>query len=405
MIPLEEALAIVDRTLAGSAPPPAEIVPARAAIGRVLAADEHARIDLPPFDKSAMDGYAVAEGDERDAYRLLETVAAGQTPSVRLAPGDTVKVMTGAPVPHGAGKVIMQELTEEAGGVVRVRRHEAGSNICRRGEDIRAGETVLAGGRRLDATDVGNLVSCGITDVQALRPLRMAILSTGDEIVDDAAELRPGRIMNANGPMLVALAAEHGLAVVSERSVGDDLDETTAALAEAVRAADIVVLSGGVSVGELDCVPEAMDRVPLAVRFTRIAVQPGRPTVFATLRRGSGRSCGTVVFGLPGNPVSVCVMFHLFVLRAAARLCGAEPPQRELRLAMAGAFRRRRTDRAQFVPARLTETGAVEALEYHGSAHLLSLREADGFLQVPVGVKKLAAGQVATFLPMRGGGL
>ena len=393
MILLDEALAAVDAALTGAAPA-AETVPVREALGRVLAADQHSRLDLPPFDKSAMDGYAVLPGDEREAYRLLETVAAGQTPTARLEPGTAVKVMTGAPVPDGAGKVIIREVTDEAGETVRVRRHDASDNICRQGEDIRAGDPVLQAGRALDALDAANLVSCGITEVPVAARLRMAILSTGDEIVDDPAALRPGRIMNANGPMLAGLAAAHGLTVVAEQSVPDAPEPTVAALRGAMAAADIVVLSGGVSVGEYDYVLAAFEQAGLDVHFARIAVKPGKPTVFAT-------SGGRVVFGLPGNPVSVCVMFHLFVLRAAARLCGAPPPLRTVHLPLAAGYRRRKANREQFVPARRTADGAMEPLEYHGSAHLLAMREADGFLRVPIGVVELAAGDVAGFLPIR----
>jgi molybdopterin molybdotransferase len=402
MIEMADAFAIVDARLARPAPA-AETLPVRAAVGRILAADQHSRLELPPFDKSAMDGYAILPDDERDEYRLLESVAAGQTPTAKLAPGTTVKVMTGAPVPAGAGRVIMREFTEEAGEAVRVHRHGSKSNICVCGEDVRIGDLILPAGRRIDALDVANLVSCGVTDVAVALPVRVAIISTGDEIVDDPAELAPGKIMNANGPMLAGLAAAHGLAVVAEQSVSDDLEETAAALREALEAADIVILSGGVSVGDYDFVVGAFDRVGLAVHFASIAVKPGRPTVFASPEEGSEQAPGKAVFGLPGNPVSVCVMFHLFVLRAAAVLCGADPGPRQLRLAMAANYRRRKASRAQFVPARLTETGAVEPLEYHGSAHLLAFREADGLLHVPRGVEELAAGEEATFLPTWGG--
>lgn len=224
-------------------------------------------------------------------------------------------------------------------------------------------------------------------------PVRLAVLSTGDEIADDPADLAPGRIMNANGPMLAHLAADHGLRVVVERTVPDDVEQTVSALREALAAADIVAISGGVSVGDLDCVLEAFSRVGLKVHFSRIAVKPGKPTVFAT---GGGK----VVFGLPGNPVSVCVMFHLFVLRATRLLCGIPPRLREIRLPLASDLRRREADRLGFAPARLTETGAVEPLEYHGSAHLLALSRADGFFSVPAGVSELSAGEQVAFIAL-----
>jgi len=393
MIPLERAWALLDEALSGRTPA-SEIIPVRSARGRLLASDQHTRLDLPPFDKSAMDGYAVRADDERDTYRLLATVRAGQVPSVALVPGTAVKVMTGAPVPEGTGKVIMREFTEEDAETVRVLRHDDVGNLCLRGEDMKVGDRVLPAGCRLDALDLANLVSCGLTRVPVTLPIELAVLSTGDEIVDDPACLAPGKIMNANGPMLAHLAAKHGFDVVGERRIADDLDETVSALGEALEAAEMVVVSGGVSVGDFDHVLEAFERLGLAVAFSRVAVKPGKPTVFAT--RGE-----KVVFGLPGNPVSVCLMFHLFVLRAARRLRGVPAVLRLGRRVLASNFARRKAERRGFAPVRLTDEGDVEPLPYHGSAHLMSLSRADGFLSVPIGVREVPAGETVDFLDLR----
>ena len=395
-VPLDAAWARLDAALAGEAPA-AEIVPVRAARGRWLRADQASRLELPPFDKSAMDGYALLPGDEREEYRLLETVAAGQTPSARLLPGTTVKVMTGAPVPEGTGKVVMREDTEEVGEIVRVVRHDDRPNLCRRGEDVRVGDVLLRAGRRLGPVDVANLISCGVTEVPVAPRVKVAVLSTGDEIAADPADLRPGMIMDSNGPMLSGLAAAHGLEIVRERAVRDDLGETIAALEDALDAADLVVLSGGVSVGDFDYVLTAFERIGLKVHFSLIAVKPGRPTVFASRGRRA-------VLGLPGNPVSVFLMFHLFVLRAAARLGGVAPVLREFRMTLASGFRRRKTDRLEFVPVRLTEAAGVAPVEFHGSAHLAALAKADGFFAVPVGVAEVPAGQLVRFVPFAEGG-
>jgi len=392
MVTLEEARTVVDAALAGPTVE-AETLPVRAARGRILAEDQASRLELPPFDKSAMDGYALLAGDERSEYRLLETVAAGQTPTATLQPGTTVKVMTGAPVPAGTGRVIMREFTEETNGVVRVLSRGDRDNICKQGEDVRVGDVVLPAGRRIDAIDAANLIACGITHVPVASPPAAAVLVTGNEIVDDPAELTAGRIMNSNGPMLSGLAAAGGLAVGLERIVPDDPERTAAVLREAIDAAEIVVLTGGVSVGDFDYVVGAMVDVGLRVHFTSVAIKPGRPTVFATAGR-------TAVFGLPGNPVSVCLMFHLFVLRGAAVLRGLDPAARELRLPLASGFRRDKAKRMGFIPARLSDGGALEPLEYHGSAHLSALTRADGFFAVPVGVTEVAAGQLVTFVPM-----
>lgn len=392
MIPLDEALAIVDDTLA-TVRLPAETLPVRDALGRTLLLDATSRLDLPPFNKSAMDGYAILADDERHEYRLLGTVAAGEVASVPLAPGTTVRVMTGAPVPPGAGKVVMQEDTQADGDIVRVLEHRNATNICWQGEDVRTGDVVMPRGTTLTATDLANLVSCGLTEVTVSRRPRLAIISTGDEIVDSPDLLEPGKIMDANGPLLAALAREFGLDVVGESSFPDDQQAIAQGIRSALSQADIVVLSGGVSVGQFDFVVEALRDAGLRVHFCRVAVKPGKPITYA-----SGE--GGIAFGLPGNPVSAYVGFHLFVLRAAARIAGAEPGMRRLTLQLATAFTRRAADRAELVPASLSEIGTVEPVEFHGSAHLAALTRADGLFLVPRGVNSLPAGHEVAFMPL-----
>ena len=392
MIPIDEALGIVDAAL-GCTAPVGERIPARQTRGRVLLADQKSRVDLPAFDKSAMDGYAVLPDDERDHYRLLETIVAGHVGQAALVPGTAVKVMTGAAVPEGSARVIMVEDAEEHADLVTVRKHRRASNICKRGEDVRAGDVVLTAGTVLGSVEIANMIACGITEVEVARRVRAAVISTGDEIVDCFDLLAPGKIMNSNGPMLAGLAGEFGMAVVSEETVSDDKDATEKAMREAIERSDIVMLSGGVSVGEFDFVLDAFADVGLKVHFSRLAVKPGKPTVFAT-------APDKAVFGLPGNPVSVFLMFHLFVLRAAALMTGRTPNTREFRLRLATELKRRGTDRQSFVPARLTRNGDVEPVSYHGSAHLAALMRADGFLIVPVGVSELAAGDEVGFVPI-----
>jgi len=394
MIPLEDALEILDRTLT-PVRLPGEDLPVREALGRTLQDDVSSRLDLPPFDKSAMDGYAVLPGDEHDEYTLLGTVAAGQVCDLTLESGALVKVMTGAPVPEGAGRVIMVEDTEERDGKVMVRRHNSATNICRKGEDVHSGDCIMSAGTVLGTLQIANLISCGVTDVRVNRALRVALLSTGDEIVDDPSLIRPGKIMNANGPLLESLAQKFGLEVTAEQSVPDRSDETLKAIRTGLDRADILIASGGVSVGDYDFVLDAVAQAGLTVHFARVATKPGKPTVFAST--GS-----KVFFGLPGNPVSAYVTFHVFVLRAVARMTGADLYTREVELALARDFSRRKTERQEFIPARLTPDGRLEPVTYHGSAHLSALMSADGFFKVPVGVKMMNAGESVRFMPTGG---
>lgn len=392
MIPLEKAFALLDETLHGFRLP-TETLPAQKALGKVVHADQKSRLDLPPFNKSAMDGYAILPGDERDEYRLIEKIPAGKLGTRELVEGTTVKVMTGAAVPAGAGRVIMQEHTEEQGDRVKVHKHGGPAHICKQAEDVKTGDVILNAGSRLGALEIANLVSCGITEVEVSRQPSLSIISTGDEIEDDPSQIGPGKIMNSNGPMLAALADRFGLPVIGRRILRDDESSTREGIRAALEEADIVVLSGGVSVGEFDFVLDSLGEAGLQVCFSRLAVKPGKPTVFSW----SGEKCA---FGLPGNPVSVYVMFHLFVLRAVARMTGAEPPVRQIRLRLAKDFSRRKIERLQFVPARLTGEGTVAVVEFHGSAHLAAVLQADGFYQVPAGVASLNAGDEVAFSPL-----
>jgi molybdopterin molybdotransferase len=199
--------------------------------------------------------------------------------------------------------------------------------------------------------------------------------------------------MNSNGPMLAALARQQGLPVAGRRVLRDDEEATRRGIRAALEEADMVVLTGGVSVGQFDFVLSSLGEAGLQVRFSRVAVKPGKPTVFSW-------SDGKCAFGLPGNPVSAYLMFHLFVLRAAARMTGAQPPVREIRLRLSHDFTRRKLERLEFVPACLDKDGMVSAVEFHGSAHLAAVLRADGFFQSPVGIARLKAGDEVIFSPL-----
>ena len=303
--------------------------------------------------------------------------------------------MTGAPVPRGTGEVIPLEHVRVEGEAIHVVKRGKDPNFCTQGEDVRRGDRILRAGTRLGPVDVANLIGCGITEVEVFRPVRMAIVSTGDEIADDPAQLGPGMIMNTNGPMLAGLACQFGLEVTAERALVDDPALIASALRDALEGADFVVLSGGVSVGDYDYVGRAMAEAGLHIHFTTVAVKPGRPITYAS-------APGKAVFGLPGNPVSVYLMFHLFVLRAVARVTGRPWPMPELLIPLATTFHRRRTERQEYVPCRIADRGTLQAVEFHGSAHLTALGEADGFFVVPVGVAEIPAGQNVQFLPLKG---
>jgi molybdopterin molybdotransferase len=262
------------------------------------------------------------------------------------------------------------------------------------GEDVRRGDVILKAGMRLGALELANLLACGVTNVEVVRPVRLAIISTGDEIVERPDQLEPGKIIDTNTPLLESLAKGHDLEVVSVARVADDRDGTARAIRAGVEAADVVALSGGISVGEFDYVHDALADLGIQEIFSGVAIKPGRPLTCARA------NSGTFVVALPGNPVSVHLMFHLCVLRIAALLSGADPELRELELELGARFTRRFTERQDYVPARVSEAGIATPVEFHGSAHLTALTRADGYLIVPIGPAELAAGSRVRFLPL-----
>ena len=393
MILLTEAQDVLERELAAITLA-VETVPVRKALGRTLTEDQTAHLDLPPFNKSAMDGYAVLAGDQREAYHLIEVVAAGKTPCQKLLTGTTIKVMTGAPVPEGTGQVIMVEQTREANGKVHIKSHSRATNICPKGEDVQCGDLILKAPVVLGPLEIANLISVGISEVRVFRPVRMAILATGNEIVDSADKLAPGKIMNSNGPILEALCRKYSFDVVANTIVPDNKDATISEIRKVLENADIVLLSGGVSIGDFDFVADAMGQVGLKVHFNRLAVKPGKPMTFAT----SGEK---IAFGLPGNPVAVFLMFHLFVLHAARLIAGMKPQIHYVTLPLASDFRRQRAERMAFLPCQLTLEGTLKPVDYHGTAHLLALLDCDGFFIVPKDVTEIHAGDKVSYLSIK----
>ena len=225
------------------------------------------------------------------------------------------------------------------------------------------------------------------------RTIRLAILTTGDEIVDHVEKITPGKIMDSNGPMLETLAREYHLETVIRKTVSDDRDQLTQAIQEASSRADIILLSGGVSVGDFDFVPMALEAAGFQIHFDRVAVKPGKPLTFATTE-----SC--VALGLPGNPVSVFVGFHLFVLRIVNHLYGSPITESAFRVTLRKEIKRKNAERMSFLPGIIGPDGLAETIPYHGSAHLLALPQSSGFFQIPKDVETIPKGGTVFFFPL-----
>ncbi len=325
MTPLEEA----QRLVLGACPPlrPAELRPADA-LGCVLAGPAVAQVDVPPFANSAMDGYALRAADTGAAPVTLEVVGrvlAGSTLGREVGPGQSARIMTGAPLPQGADSVCMIERTRadgatEHGRVVVEASVVPGENVRAPGSDVRAGEVVLDAGAEVGPTQLAALVSAGCATVTVRPRPRVAVITTGDELVDPGTPLGPAQVYDSNRPMLLALVAESGCRALDLGRSADDEDELAGRIHEALGRADALVLSGGVSVGDVDVVRMVLQRLGgEAAHWLQIAIRPAKPFSFAALPGPEGT---VPVFGLPGNPVSSAVSFELLVRPALRAMAG-----------------------------------------------------------------------------------
>jgi molybdopterin molybdotransferase len=377
---------------------PSEQVEIDAALGRVLAADVRATGNVPPFPCSAMDGYAVLAGD---AGRVLEVIGESRagTPADGLAVRDgvAIRISTGAAVPAGATAVIPQENTAVNGTTIETQSASAvGENVRDSGEDIRDGTTVLEAGTRLRGVELGAVTAAGAAAVTVTAQPRVAVLCTGDELRAPGEPLGPGEIHNSNGTMLVALAEGQGAVCAPPGRLPDDRAATEEGLQAALESADVVILSGGVSVGPHDHVKPALASLGVEEIFWRVALQPGKPTWF-------GRRDQTLVFGLPGNPVSAVVTFSLFVAPALARMLGKTPERRLYDEAVLGKAMSRNPEREQAVRVRLQRrSGQLVATPTgpQGSHIVTSLLGADALAVIPAGHGELEAGATVALEPL-----
>ena len=374
-----------------------ESVPITEARDRVLAADLAAAGDVPPFPCSAMDGYAVQPGPAGRTLRIVGESRAGTPSPESLGDGEAIRISTGGAIPAGATAVIPQENVETTEGAI-ITRAEVRENdhIRDRGEDMRAGTTILGAGTVLGPAELGAAVSAGAAEITVAKRPRVQVLSTGDELKAPGEPLGPGEIHNSNGPMLVALAEHQGAVCGPAGRLPDDRAATEAGLQAALATSDVVIVSGGVSVGPHDHVKPALEALGVEQVFWRVALQPGKPTWF-------GRRGRTLVFGLPGNPVSAVVTFGLFVSPALAALQGraaARELESEAVLATAVA---RNPDREQALRVRLERRdGRLLATPNgpQGSHIVTSLLGADALALVPAGEGQIEAGAIVALEPL-----
>lgn len=359
------------------------------ALGRVLARDALASTNVPPADNSAMDGYALARKDLEATGGSLAVSArihAGQAPAP-LAIGTAARIFTGAPIPEGADTVVMQENCHESDGQVHITRPPPkGANIRRAGEDLTAGQTVVESGQRLGPAELGLLASTGIEQVPVYHRLRVIVLSTGDELVSPGSPLGPGQIYNSNATVLVGLLKRLECSVVSVAQVADSREATRKALTRAAATADLVISSGGVSVGEADFVKETVEELG-TLDLWKIAVKPGKPLAFGRIDR-------TPFLGLPGNPVAVFVTFCLFAAPVIRQMQGRTTPM-PTPLRVPAGFDQPAGKREEYLRVR-PEDGCIRSYRHQGSGVLSSVAWADGLARIPIG-QSVASGDLLEY--------
>lgn len=395
MLKISEAIEIIRRE---TAPLKAEKINLADAAGRVLAEDVVSDTDLPPFDRSQMDGYAVRVGDTNNAPVKLKIVgesAAGKGWHRQLKSGQAVRIMTGAPVPRGADAVQKIELTKEDGKFVEILAPaETAKFIVARAAEIKKGETVFKSGEIITEGMLAALASFGYAKVKVAKQPQVGILVTGSEIVPVGKTPKRDQIRDSNSTLLRAGVQKCGIKAAVFSPAGDDLGKLKKAIAGAAKNCDLLVISGGVSVGKYDFTKAALQDLGAEIFFEKLSLKPGKPAVFARLGK-------TIVFGLPGNPVSVAVTFHLFVRTAILLMQSANDCELKAGHAVASGKIKGAKERDSMLPARVETDDKgmllIESLRFTGSSNFIAFARANALVFVPQG-KTMEKGEVAKLL-------
>lgn len=367
---------------------PAERVQIMDSLGRVLAEDIFSDIDMPPFNKSAVDGFACREADLDSNLEIIETIPAGKTPKFTVTEGKCSGIMTGSMLPEGADCVIMVEDTLILdNGRMRASQKQKSRNISVQGEDIKAGDRVLTAGTLIKPQHLAVLASTGKITPKVSKKVQVGILSTGDELVEPEHLPSAAKIRNTNAYQLSAQVTAAGALPRYEGIAADTETSLSAMLSYSLDRNDIVILTGGVSMGDFDYVPKVMADLDIEILFKSIAIQPGRPTVF-------GKKGNQFIFGLPGNPVSSFVIFEVLVKPFLLKSMGCTEEQEMLHLPLGTTFRRKKSERKSLIPVRI-DNGQVFPVEYHGSAHINAYTQAQGILMIEIGKTELLKGEIA----------
>lgn len=358
------------------------------AYGRILAQDVFSDVDMPPFNKSAVDGYSCRRQDIQNELEVIETVAAGYVPKKTVYENQCIKIMTGAMLPDGADCVLMVEHTEKTNeNHIRFLKNDTPNNICYKAEDVNKGSKVLSKGLLVKPEHIAVLASVGCFEPKVSLKPKVAVITTGDELVEPHEIPGISQIRNSNAWQLMAQLEKTGVAAHYSGIAKDSKEDTFRKVNEALQNNDILLITGGVSMGDFDMVPEMMEKAGIDILFRTIAVQPGKPTVF-------GFKNNKYCFGLPGNPVATFMIFELLVKPLIYKIMGHDFIPQTIPMKFGTEYSRRASDRMSVLPVQIQPDGTIAPVDYHGSAHIHALAFAQGFVFIPIGQTKLKKGDI-----------
>jgi molybdopterin molybdotransferase len=359
-------------------------------LSRVLKADIISDMDMPPFNKATVDGFACRRVDLGAELELIEVIPAGNQPQKRVSEYQCSKIMTGAAIPEGADMVFMVEDSSVlTSGKVKFAGSSSKNNISPRGEDIRSGDIILEKGRFVKPQDIALMAMAGCTSVKVNKQPVVSVISSGNELVEPSDKPGLSQIRNTNSYQLMAQIERAGALGRYLGIVPDDEALTYSIIRQAISQSDVVLITGGVSMGDFDFVPSVLEKAGVKLLFSRINIQPGKPTTFGLHEKA-------LVFGLPGNPVSSFIQFELLVRPLLCKMAGYQWNPVILNLPMEDSYSRKAVDRRGLVPVVITPEGKVSPVEYHGSAHISAFSRATGIISLPEGRKSVERGEIVS---------
>ncbi len=390
-ITLEEALAIVGKI---DSIKKEELLPLSQLLNRIISRDVFSKVDMPPFDKSAMDGYACRRDNLDKTLTIIGEATAGGSYKGVVANLEAVRIMTGAPIPEGATMVVMKEIAIEENGEVRFTKTPSNSNICFKGEDIKVGELLIEKGSRITSRHIATLAASGYSEAYIYKQPKVAIYATGNELTEPGHSLLDGKIYNSNSYQLMAECHSIGLEASYRGILPDVKEKVLSALNSDSQTFDLVILSGGVSVGDYDFIPTVLQELGFSTQFQTLSTKPGKHTLLAS-------KDGCHILGLPGNPVSTLTQFE-FVGKAILNALQGVKKDSDVtfKAPLAKDYIRKSGDKLEFLPAVLNEFGEATLLNYNGSAHIVALSKATILISIEQGVTSLKKGDLVRVRPL-----